>query len=159
MVVYKYAAREDGAISWCNPMSLANFATVFQDQAMQRANREVASEHSEKRIYLVDCMVFAKLFVHISTITYHQVCHSFSFATTLGLAAVALTGDPGICANLKPERRSAGLPASAAASRLMGKSGAVPTPYLTFLDAPARVRRDDCRFFDLDLRMSTRYVP
>ena len=56
----------------------------------------------------------------------------FTFATTLGLAAVALRGTPGMQV-LTPADVSAGLPASAAASALLGKSGAAALLILLFL--------------------------
>ena len=56
----------------------------------------------------------------------------FTFATTLGLAAVALRGDPDMIV-LTPADVSAGLPAGAAASALLGKSGAAALLVLLFL--------------------------
>lgn len=56
----------------------------------------------------------------------------FTFATTLGLAAVALRGDPEMKV-LTPADVSAGLPASAAAAALLGKSGAAALLILLFL--------------------------
>lgn len=56
----------------------------------------------------------------------------FTLATTLGLAAVALRGDPDMRI-LSPADVSAGLPASAAASALLGKGGAVAILILLFL--------------------------
>ena len=53
-------------------------------------------------------------------------------ATTLGLAAVALTGDPSM-RQLTPADVSAGLPASAAAAALLGKAGATILLILLFL--------------------------
>ena len=53
-------------------------------------------------------------------------------ATTLGLAAVALRGDPDMRV-LTPADVSAGLPAAAAASALLGKSGAAALLILLFL--------------------------
>jgi len=53
-------------------------------------------------------------------------------ATTLGLAAVALTGDPSM-RELTPADVSAGLPASAAAAALLGKAGATILLILLFL--------------------------
>jgi hypothetical protein len=53
-------------------------------------------------------------------------------ATTLGLAAVALRGQPGMKV-LTPADVSAGLPAAAAASALLGKSGAAALLILLFL--------------------------
>ena len=56
----------------------------------------------------------------------------FTFATTLGLAAVALRGDPDMIV-LTPADVSAGLPAAAAAAALLGKSGAAALLVLLFL--------------------------
>ncbi len=56
----------------------------------------------------------------------------FTLATTLGLSAVALTGDPDMKA-LSPADVSAGLPAAAAAAALLGKSGAAALLVLLFL--------------------------
>ena len=56
----------------------------------------------------------------------------FTLATTLGLAAVALRGDPAM-QNLTTADVSAGLPASAAAAALLGKSGAAAMLILLFL--------------------------
>lgn len=56
----------------------------------------------------------------------------FTFATTLGLAAVALRGDPDMRV-LTPADVSAGLPAAAAAAALLGKSGAAALLILIFL--------------------------
>lgn len=56
----------------------------------------------------------------------------FTLATTLGLAAVALRGDPAMKA-LTPADVSAGLPAPAAAAALLGKSGAAAMLILLFL--------------------------
>lgn len=54
------------------------------------------------------------------------------FATTLGLSAVALRGDPAM-RTLSPEDVSAGLPASAAAAALLGEAGAVCVLIVIFL--------------------------
>ena len=56
----------------------------------------------------------------------------FMFATTLGLSAVALRGDPAMRV-LSPEDVSAGLPASAAAAALLGEAGAVCVLIVIFL--------------------------
>lgn len=53
-------------------------------------------------------------------------------ATTLGLSAVALRSDPAM-KHLTPADVSAGLPASAAASVLLGQSGAAAVLVLLFL--------------------------
>lgn len=53
-------------------------------------------------------------------------------ATTMGLAAVALQGDPDMKV-LTPADVSAGLPAAAAAAALLGKSGGVALLILLFL--------------------------
>ena len=56
----------------------------------------------------------------------------FMFSTTLGLAAVALRGDPDMRV-LSPADVSAGLPASAAAAAILGKSGAAALLVVLFL--------------------------
>ena len=56
----------------------------------------------------------------------------FAFATTLGLAAVALMGDPDMRV-LTPADVSAGLPAPSAAAALLGSSGAAIMLVLLFL--------------------------
>jgi urea-proton symporter len=56
----------------------------------------------------------------------------FGFATTMGLSAVALRGDPAM-AVLTPAQVSAGLPAPAAAAALLGQSGAAAMLILLFL--------------------------
>lgn len=56
----------------------------------------------------------------------------FLFATTLGLAARALTGDPAMKI-LSDSDVSAGLPAPAAAAALLGKGGAAAMLVLLFL--------------------------
>ena len=57
----------------------------------------------------------------------------FMFSTTLGLAAVALRGDPDMRV-LTPEDVSAGLPASAAAAAILGKPGAASDATNGFID-------------------------
>ncbi|KAJ7827131.1 urea transporter [Mycena olivaceomarginata] len=96
---------------------IGNFATVFQDQAyFQRA---IASRPSSTvKAYLLGGLAWFAI--------------PFTFATTLGLAAVALRGDPAMRI-LSPADVSAGLPASAAASALLGKSGAAALLVLLFL--------------------------
>ena len=54
------------------------------------------------------------------------------FSTTLGLAAVALRGDPSMRV-LTPMDVSAGLPAPSAAAALLGKSGAAAVLIVLFL--------------------------
>ena len=56
----------------------------------------------------------------------------FTMATTLGLAAVALRGDPSM-KHLSALDVSKGLPAAAAASALLGKSGAGAILLLLFM--------------------------
>ena len=56
----------------------------------------------------------------------------FMFSTTLGLAAVALRGDPSMRI-LLPNDVSAGLPAPSAAAALLGKSGAAAVLIVLFL--------------------------
>ncbi|KAF5309053.1 hypothetical protein D9619_013578 [Psilocybe cf. subviscida] len=96
---------------------IGNFATVFQDQAYWQ--RAIASRPATTvKAYLLGGIAWFAI--------------PFTFATTLGLAAVALRGDPDM-AVLSPADVSAGLPASAAASALMGKSGAAAILILLFL--------------------------
>ncbi|KAJ7171123.1 urea transporter [Mycena filopes] len=96
---------------------IGNFATVFQDQAyFQRA---IASRPSSTvKAYLLGGLAWFAI--------------PFTLATTLGLAAVALRGDPAMRV-LSPADVSAGLPAAAAASALLGKSGAAALLVLLFL--------------------------
>jgi len=54
------------------------------------------------------------------------------FATTMGLSAVALRGDPAMRI-LNPADVSAGLPAPSAAAALLGQSGAAAVLVLLFL--------------------------
>jgi hypothetical protein len=70
--------------------------------------------------------------IHCSSISPPRFAIPFTFATTLGLAAVALRFDPTMKV-LSPTDVSAGLPASAAASVLLGKSGAAAVLVLLFL--------------------------
>ncbi|KAI0260739.1 urea transporter [Gloeopeniophorella convolvens] len=96
---------------------IGNFATVFQDQAYWQ--RAIASQPaSTVKAYLLGGLAWFAI--------------PFSLATTLGLAAVALTGDPAMRA-LTPADVSAGLPAAAAAAALLGKAGAAILLVLLFL--------------------------
>lgn len=96
---------------------VGNFATVFQDQAYWQ--RAIASKPaSTVKAYLLGGLAWFAI--------------PFSMATTLGLAAVALTGDPSM-RKLTPADVSAGLPASAAAAALLGKAGATILLILLFL--------------------------
>ncbi|KAJ8689562.1 hypothetical protein PTI98_012457 [Pleurotus ostreatus] len=96
---------------------IGNFATVFQDQAYWQ--RAIASRPgSTVKAYLLGGLAWFAI--------------PFTFATTLGLAAVALRGDPDMQV-LTPADVSAGLPASAAASALLGQSGAAALLILLFL--------------------------
>jgi SSS family transporter len=96
---------------------IGNFATVFQDQAYWQ--RAIASKPaSAVKAYLLGGLAWFAI--------------PFTLATTLGLAAVALRGDPSMKV-LTPADVSAGLPASAAASALLGKSGAAALLILLFL--------------------------
>ncbi|KAJ7202052.1 urea transporter [Mycena pura] len=96
---------------------IGNFATVFQDQAyFQRA---IASRPSSTvKAYLLGGLAWFAI--------------PFTLATTLGLAAVALRGDPAM-RTLSAADVSAGLPAAAAASALLGKAGAAALLVLLFL--------------------------
>ncbi|KAJ2935430.1 hypothetical protein H1R20_g1666, partial [Candolleomyces eurysporus] len=96
---------------------IGNFATVFQDQAYWQ--RAIASRPATTvKAYLLGGLAWFAI--------------PFTFATTLGLAAVALRGDPDMKI-LTPADVSAGLPASAAAAALLGKSGATALLILLFL--------------------------
>ncbi|KAF7368781.1 Urea transporter [Mycena venus] len=127
---------------------IGNFATVFQDQAyFQRA---IASRPSSTvKAYLLGglawCVfILPRFFLPSFTFSCAESESKFSppnilrfaipftLATTLGLAAVALRGDPAMRV-LSPADVSAGLPAAAAASALLGKSGAAALLVLLFL--------------------------
>jgi SSS family transporter len=96
---------------------VGNFATVFQDQAYWQ--RAIASKPaSTVKAYLLGGLAWFAI--------------PFTLATTLGLAAVALTGDPSM-RTLTPADVSAGLPAAAAATALLGKAGAAVLLVLLFL--------------------------
>ncbi|PBK83965.1 urea transporter [Armillaria gallica] len=96
---------------------IGNFATVFQDQAYWQ--RAIASRPaSTVKAYLLGGLAWFAI--------------PFTLATTLGLSAVALTGDPDMKV-LTAADVSAGLPAAAAASALLGKSGAAALLVLLFL--------------------------
>jgi len=96
---------------------IGNFATVFQDQAYWQ--RAIASRPATTvKAYLLGGVAWFAI--------------PFTFATTLGLAAVALTGDPDLMV-LTPADVSAGLPAAAAASALLGQAGAAALLVLLFL--------------------------
>ncbi|KIL65155.1 hypothetical protein M378DRAFT_11013 [Amanita muscaria Koide BX008] len=96
---------------------VGNFATVFQDQAYWQ--RAIASRPaSTVKAYLLGGLAWFAI--------------PFTLATTLGLAAVALRGDPSM-KELSALDVSKGLPASAAASALLGKSGATALLILLFL--------------------------
>ncbi|KAF8823265.1 hypothetical protein HHX47_DHR10000378 [Lentinula edodes] len=96
---------------------IGNFATVFQDQAYWQ--RAIASRpETTVKAYLVGGLAWFAI--------------PFTFATTLGLSAVALRGDPDM-RPLSAADVSAGLPAAAAAAALMGQAGAAALLVLLFL--------------------------
>jgi Na+/proline symporter len=96
---------------------VGGFTNVFQDQAYWQ--RAIASRPTTTvKAYLLGGIAWFAI--------------PFTFATTLGLAAVALRGDPDMPI-LSAADISAGLPASAAASALLGKPGAVALLILLFL--------------------------
>ncbi|KAI0777651.1 urea transporter [Trametes elegans] len=96
---------------------IGNFATVFQDQAYWQ--RAIASRPAScVKAYLLGGIAWFAI--------------PFMFSTTLGLSAVALRGDPAM-RTLSPADVSAGLPASAAAAALLGKSGAAAILIVLFL--------------------------
>ncbi|KAI5122853.1 hypothetical protein M0805_003147 [Coniferiporia weirii] len=96
---------------------IGNFATVFNDQAYWQ--RAIASRPAScVKAYLIGGLAWFAI--------------PFTFATTLGLAAVALRGDPDMRV-LSAADVSAGLPAPSAAAALLGKSGAAAMLVLLFL--------------------------
>ncbi|CAE7133391.1 unnamed protein product, partial [Rhizoctonia solani] len=96
---------------------IGNFATVFNDQAYWQ--RAIASKpQSCVKAYLLGGLAWFSI--------------PFTFATTLGLAAVALHNDPDM-RSLSPADVSAGLPAPSAAAALLGTSGAAAMLILLFL--------------------------
>ncbi|KAL9709580.1 hypothetical protein Ac2012v2_007319 [Leucoagaricus gongylophorus] len=96
---------------------IGNFATVFQDQAYWQ--RAIASRPATTvKAYLLGGLAWFAI--------------PFTFATTLGLSAVALRDDPDMKV-LSSADVSAGLPAPAAAAALLGKGGAVAILILLFL--------------------------
>ncbi|KAG6847031.1 hypothetical protein H0H93_010527, partial [Arthromyces matolae] len=96
---------------------IGNFATVFNDQAYWQ--RAIASRPATcVKAYLLGGLAWFAI--------------PFTFATTLGLAAIALKGDPAMRI-LSPADVSAGLPAPAAAAALLGKAGAAAMLVLLFL--------------------------
>ena len=72
--------------------------------------------------------------IRVLTAAFSRFAIPFTFATTLGLAAVALEGahDPAMRV-LSAADVSAGLPAPSAAAALLGKSGAAAMLVLLFL--------------------------
>lgn len=116
---------------------IGNFATVFQDQAYWQ--RAIASRPaSTVKAYLLGGLAWSVLLFRLRAISkffLRYICRfaiPFTLATTLGLSAVALTGDPDMKV-LTAADVSAGLPAAAAASALLGKSGAAALLVLLFL--------------------------
>ncbi|KAL5532400.1 hypothetical protein ACEPAF_5970 [Sanghuangporus sanghuang] len=96
---------------------VGNFATVFNDQAYWQ--RAIASRPATcVKAYLLGGLAWFAI--------------PFMFATTMGLAAVALQGDPDMRV-LSAADISAGLPAPSAAAALLGKSGAAAILVLLFL--------------------------
>ncbi|KAM5537057.1 hypothetical protein V8D89_009203 [Ganoderma adspersum] len=96
---------------------IGNFATVFQDQAYWQ--RAIASRPATcVKAYLLGGLAWFAI--------------PFMFSTTLGLAAVALRGDPDM-RTLSAADVSAGLPAPAAAAAILGKSGAAALLIVLFL--------------------------
>jgi len=96
---------------------IGNFATVFQDQAYWQ--RAIASRPATcVKAYLLGGLAWFAI--------------PFMFSTTLGLAAVALRGDPDMRI-LLPKDVSAGLAAPSAAAALLGKSGAAAVLIILFL--------------------------
>ncbi|PPQ69730.1 hypothetical protein CVT24_001316 [Panaeolus cyanescens] len=112
---------------------IGNFATVFQDQAYWQ--RAIASRPGTTvKAYLLGGIAWY-VFPICGLFNAHDEVRfaiPFTFATTLGLAAVALRGDPDMKV-LTPADVSAGLPAAAAAAALLGKTGAAALLVLLFL--------------------------
>ncbi|ELU39310.1 urea transporter [Rhizoctonia solani AG-1 IA] len=103
--------------NWATKIPTGNFATVFNDQAYWQ--RAIASKpQSCVKAYLLGGLAWFSI--------------PFTFATTLGLAAVALHNDPDM-RPLSPADVSAGLPAPSAAAALLGTSGAAAMLILLFL--------------------------
>jgi len=96
---------------------VGNFATVFLDQAYWQ--RGIASHPATSvKAFLLGGLAWFSI--------------PFLMATTMGLAARALTGDPAMKI-LSDADVSAGLPAPAAAAALLGKGGAAAMLILLFL--------------------------
>jgi hypothetical protein len=137
---------------------IGNFATVFEDQAYwQSPSTFRPSELSDplltqilQGLLLPDPVPLSRRIFSVgwhgelppsllavpaaphSSPSFPRFAIPFTFATTLGLAAVALRFDPDMKV-LSPADVSAGLPASAAASALLGRSGAAAVLILLFL--------------------------
>ena len=77
-------------------------------------------------------MLDYRVHCHLLTSVGDRFAIPFMFSTTLGLAAVALRGDPAMRI-LLPKDVSAGLPAPSAAAALLGKSGAAAVLVVLFL--------------------------
>lgn len=101
---------------------------------VQRHNHRKSIPHGRARLVLYPIRTSCQTIVTLSLVI--EISCSFltsqAFATTLGLAAVALVGDPAM-PNLTPAQVSAGLPAPSAAAALLGKSGAAVMLVLLFL--------------------------
>ncbi|KAG6867648.1 hypothetical protein C0993_012758 [Termitomyces sp. T159_Od127] len=96
---------------------IGNFATVFNDQAYWQ--RAIASRPAScVKAYLLGGIAWFAI--------------PFTFSTTVGLAAIALRGDPDM-RTLTFADVSAGLPAPAAVTALLGPGGAVVMLILLFL--------------------------
>ncbi|KAH0578839.1 hypothetical protein H2248_003033 [Termitomyces sp. 'cryptogamus'] len=96
---------------------IGNFATVFNDQAYWQ--RAIASRPAScVKGYLLGGLAWFAI--------------PFAFSTTVGLAAVALKGDPDMRI-LTPADVSAGLPAPAAITAVLGRGGAAAMLVLLFL--------------------------
>jgi urea-proton symporter len=122
---------------------VGNFATVFQDQAYWQ--RAIASRPGTTvKAYLLGGLAWFAI--------------PFTLATTLGLAAVALRGAPGMKV-LTPADVSAGLPAAAAAATLLGKGGAAALLVLLFLAVTSTTSAELIAVSSILLTMSTRLIP
>ena len=118
----------------CCGVELPLVATVFQDQAYWQ--RAIASRPAScVKAYLLGGIAWwvrSTAHFHLLTGVGYRFAIPFMFSTTLGLAAVALRGDPSMRV-LLPKDVSAGLPAPSAAAALLGKSGAAAVLIVLFL--------------------------
>ena len=115
---------------------IGNFATVFEDQHIGNVRLRVGPVRPSM---FTSSVVWRGMSGFCEAFTMECSFHDsprfaipFTMATTMGLAAVATRGDPDMRI-LSPADVSAGLPASAVASALLGKGGAAALLVLLFL--------------------------